>query len=285
LGLTDGNLASALSRLSGEAAADSPTGAFQMMNQFLGLMLDPSVDGRGSASGPAMGFAPEQAGAPPPDVALAYAKALKTPTADQQRWTGWSAAYGGYNKTNGDPVVGSSNVTAGAGGFAAGMDYRLTPETVAGFALAGGGTNWDLAQRLGGGKSDALQVGLYGKTRSGPAYLAASLAFTNHWMSTDRFAFAGDHLTASFNAQSYGGRIEAGYHLAATAVLAAAPYAAIQAQSSHPRVPRDRSQRRRLRAFVQCAQLNRCPQRARRALQPSRCAAKRHGADAARRAA
>ena len=38
----------------------------------------------------------------------------------------------------------------------------------------------------------------------------AALAFTNHWMSTDRLAFAGDHLTAIFNAQSYwtgGGRL------------------------------------------------------------------------------
>jgi hypothetical protein len=29
-------------------------------------------------------------------------------------------------------------------------------------------------------------------------------------MSTDRFAFAGDHLTASFNAQSFGGRVGSG---------------------------------------------------------------------------
>ena len=59
-----------------------------------------------------------------------------------------------------------------------------------GFALAGGGTNWSLAQGLGGGKSDAFQAGVYGATRSGPAYLAGAFAFTNHWMSTDRFAFA-----------------------------------------------------------------------------------------------
>src|SRR6516165_5902052 len=83
-------------------------------------------------------------------------------------------------------------------GFAAGLDYRLTPDTVAGFALAGGGTDWSLSQGLGGGKSDALQAGVYGATRSGPAYLAAAFAFANHWMSTDRFA-VGDHLTANFN--------------------------------------------------------------------------------------
>jgi outer membrane autotransporter protein len=52
-------------------------------------------------------------------------------------------------------------------------------------------------------------------------------------MSIDRFAFAGDHLTASFNARSYGGRVEAGYHLAATPMVAVTPYAAIQTQSFH----------------------------------------------------
>jgi outer membrane autotransporter protein len=58
------------------------------------------------------------------------------------------------------------------------------------------------------------------------------LAFTNHWMSTDRFAFAGDHLSASFNAQSFGGRIESGYRFA-TIYGGLTPYAAIQAQNFH----------------------------------------------------
>ncbi|WP_154071048.1 autotransporter outer membrane beta-barrel domain-containing protein [Bradyrhizobium lablabi] len=71
---------------------------------------------------------------------------------------------------------------------------------------------------------------VYGTTRSGPAYVAASLAFTNHWMSTDRFAAFGDHLTASFNAQSVGGRIEGGYRFA-TPIGGVAPYAALQAQN------------------------------------------------------
>ena len=95
-----------------------------------------------------------------------------------------------------------------------------------------GGTSWGLAQGLGGGKSDAFQAGVYSTARSGPAYLAAALAYTDHWMSTDRFAFAGDHLTASFNAQSFGGRVESGYRFA-TFYGGLTPYAAIQAQSFH----------------------------------------------------
>jgi uncharacterized protein YhjY with autotransporter beta-barrel domain len=237
-GLTGGNLANALTLLSGEAATGSQQVAFQLGNQFLGIMLDPFVDGRGGlagAGGPALGFAPEHEDVSD-DIALAYAKILKAPpkpVSFDQRWSVWGAGYGGSNRTTGDPaVVGSHDLSARAAGGAAGLDYRLAPGTVVGFALAGAGTNWDLAQGLGGGKSDAFQAGVYGTTQWGATYLAAALAFTNHWMSTDRFAFAGDHLTASFNAQSFGGRVEGGYRVA-TFYGGVTPYAAIQTQSFH----------------------------------------------------
>src|SRR5690349_2903447 len=87
-------------------------------------------------------------------------------------------------------------------------------------------------RRIGGGRSDAFQAGVYGKTNFGPAYVAAALAFANHWMSTDRYAFAGDHLTARFNAQSFGGRIETGYRYGLASV-GVTPYAAVQAQTFH----------------------------------------------------
>src|ERR1019366_8888076 len=52
---------------------------------------------------------------------------------------------------------GSHDLSARTGGFAAGADYRVSPFTMLGFALAGGGTNWSMAQGLGGGRSDAFQ--------------------------------------------------------------------------------------------------------------------------------
>jgi outer membrane autotransporter protein len=234
--LTGGNLNNALAQLSGEAATGAQQGAFQLTNQFLGIMLDPFVDGRGQAlGGNAIGFAPEREQLRD-DIALAYAKILKEPPKPQtfeQRWSVWGAGYGGSNRTTGDPlIVGSHDLAASTAGGATGLDYRLAPGTVVGFALAGGGTNWSLAQGLGGGKSDAFQAGVYGTARSGPVYLAAALAFTNHWVSTDRLAFAGDHLTASFNAQSFGGRVESGYRFA-TFYGGLTPYAAIQSQTFH----------------------------------------------------
>jgi len=235
-GLTGVNLGNALTLLSGEAATGAQQGAFQLTNQFLGVMLDPFVDGRNSiagAGGPTLGFAPEREELPE-DVTLAYAKLLKAPpkpASFDERWNVWGAGYGGGNRTSGDPaVVGSHDLTARTAGGAAGLDYHLSRDSVVGVALAGGGTNWSLAQGLGGGKSDAFQAGIYGTTRWGSAYLAAALSFTNHWMSTDRFAFAGDHLSASFNAQSFGGRVESGYRFA-TIYGGLTPYAAVQAQN------------------------------------------------------
>src|SRR5262249_59748165 len=79
-----------------------------------------------------------------------------------------------------------------------------------GGAWAGGGTRGALWGGVGGGKSDASRPGVSGPPKYGPAYLAAAFAFANHWMSTDRTAVF-DHLSANFNAQSYGGRLESGY--------------------------------------------------------------------------
>ena len=235
--LTGTNLQNALTQLSGEANVDGQAVTFQQMTQFLSLMLDPFVAGRNSVGGGggALGFAPEQEADFPSDIALAYDAILKAPpkpaTLDQ-RWSAWGTAYGGSDKTNGDPAVGSNTFAANTFGFAAGMDYHPAPDAILGFALAGGGTNWNLAQALGNGRSDAFQAGVYGTKYFGPAYVSGALALANNWMTTNRTAL-GDQLTASFNAQSFGGRLEAGYRYAVQPAIGLAPYAALQAQTVH----------------------------------------------------
>jgi uncharacterized protein with beta-barrel porin domain len=235
--LTGGNLANALTQLDGEAAVDGEAATFQQMTQFLSLMLDPFAGGRNGAGGGsgALGFAPEQEAYFPSDIALAYDAILKAPprpTSVDQRWSVWGTAYGGADKTSGDPAVGSTTFTANTFGFAAGMDYHTAPDSVLGFALAGGGTNWNLAQALGGGRSDAFQAGVYGTKYFGPAYVAGALALANNWMTTNRIA-VGDQLTANFNAQSFGGRVEAGYRYALAPAIGVTPYAALQEQYLH----------------------------------------------------
>jgi len=189
--------------------------------------------GGGFGGGRAIGFAAEQPANLPPEIALAYAGVLKAPPPApfEQRWTSWGASYGGSNWSTGNPATGSSNVAAQTYGVVAGLDYHYSPDTIFGFALGGGGTNWGLATG-GTGRSDAFQTGVYGITRSGPAYLTAALAFTNHWMTTNRGAL-GDALTANFDAQSYGARIEGGYRYAVLPTLGVTPYAALQAQDFH----------------------------------------------------
>jgi uncharacterized protein with beta-barrel porin domain len=237
--LSGTQLQTALTQLDGEASTDAEKGAFELMNQFMGLMLDPFVAGRiGSVNGNSIGFAPEQQASFPPDIAQAYASVFKAPPASApptQGWTAWGSGFGASSNTHGNGTVGSTNVTAGDYGFAGGMDYHFTPDALAGFALAGAGTTWNLAQGLGGGHSDAFQAGVYTKSYWGPAYVAAALAFSNNWFTTDRSAL-GDQLQATFNGQSYGGRLESGYRYSVPVsggVIGATPYAAIQTQWFH----------------------------------------------------
>jgi uncharacterized protein with beta-barrel porin domain len=212
------------------------------MTGFLSLMLDPTAGRDGTASsGGAASFAPEQDASLPADVAIAYAKVLRqqaqsqTPQSFDQRWAAWGSAFGGTSFTNGNATIGSNNVSANDYGFAVGMEYHSTPNSTYGFGLAGGGTNWNLAQGLGGGRSDSFQVGIYAKTHAGPAYLSATLAFANHWFNTSRIAL-GDLLQASFTGQSYAARLEGGYRYAVPItgiIVGATPYAALQAQDFH----------------------------------------------------
>ena len=229
-GLTPGGL----TRIDGEAATGAEQAAFQLTTEFLNLMLDPFVDGRsgtGGTAGQAIGFSADTQAALPPDVALAYASVLKAPPKASfvQRWTAWGGAYGGGSSISGDPTAGSNSLTAQTYGIAGGMDYHVSPDSILGFALAGGGTNWDLAGGLGGGRSDAFQLGGYGVTHAGPAYVEGAASFTNHWFSTSRTAL-GDQLTGRFQGQSYGARLEGGYRFAPLPWFGITPYAALQAQ-------------------------------------------------------
>ena len=241
-GLTGSQLGTALSQLDGEDGTGAEHGAFQLMTEFLGLMLDPwTGGGASSGGGGTTGFAAENDGGLPPNVALAYARALKKQAPSQpqqqqdfdQRWSSWASGYGGSSTSEGNAVIGSNNLTASTYGYAAGMDYRVTPEMIYGFALSGGGTNWSLAQNLGGGRSDAFQAGVHGTTHAGPLYLSGALAFANHWFTTNRIAALGDELRAKFEGQSYAVRAEAGYRYAVLPMVGFTPYAALQVQDFH----------------------------------------------------
>ena len=85
-----------------------------------------------------------------------------------------------------------------------GADYRFSPFTLAGFALAGGGTNFSVANGLGSGRSDLFQAGAFIRHTVGPAYLSGALAYGWQDITTDRtVTIAGiDQLRAQFNANA-----------------------------------------------------------------------------------
>jgi autotransporter-associated beta strand protein len=260
-GLTGSALTNALTQLDGEAATGAERSAFQLTNQFMTLMLDPYVDGRGGpgsggyggggnggggyggagngsggyagagyGAAPGPGCAPGPQGSVPSNTSVfGLSKDCALRGVYEPRWSAWGSAFGGSSNANGNTSTGSTNVTAGTFGFAGGMDYHVTPNTLFGFALAGAGTNWGLSNSLGSGRSDALQVGAYGINWFGPAYVAGALSFTNNWFTTSRSAL-GDQLNANFSGQTYSARAEGGYRFAVLPTFGVTPYGAVQFQ-------------------------------------------------------
>jgi autotransporter-associated beta strand protein len=241
-GASGAALSNALTQLEGSAPGGGDLAAMQLMNEFLSLQLNPfasAAGGNPASIGGGRSFAAER----PVSQEAAEAYAAVTPKdrivkaavmpADP-RWSVWGGAFGGTSKISGDAVAGTADTTPKTYGFAGGADYHATRDTLFGFALAGGGTSWGLSDGLGGGRSDAFLLGAYGSHSFGPGYLSGVLGYAWHAMTTDRtVAVVGtEQLRASFNAQNFGGRIEAGYRLT-TPYVAITPYAAVQLQRVH----------------------------------------------------
>jgi uncharacterized protein with beta-barrel porin domain len=232
----------ALTQLSGEAATGSQQTTFDAMNLFMGTMLDPSSRGMASApGGGASGYAAEgDASAYASDGRQrtganrdAYAMFTKAPpvTPFEQRWSVWAAGFGGSQTTDGNATVGSNNTTSSIYGTAVGADYRISPFTIAGFALAGGGTNFSVANS-GSGHSDLFQAGAFIRHTVGAAYISAALAYGWQDITTDRTVTAAgtNQLRAEFDANAFSGRLEGGYRFVAPWIggIGITPYAAAQ---------------------------------------------------------
>jgi autotransporter-associated beta strand protein len=188
-----------LTQASGEVATGSQQTTFDAMGLFMGLLTDPFVAGRGDgAAGGAAAtpFADEGSanayadnGKPrSKDERDAYAAVYrKAPMADllAQRWSVWAAGFGGSQTTNGNATLSSNTATSRIYGAAVGADYRFSPFTLAGFALAGGGTNFSVANG-GTGRSDLFQAGAFIRHNVGPAYISGALAYGWQDITTDR---------------------------------------------------------------------------------------------------
>jgi autotransporter-associated beta strand protein len=228
-----------LTRVSGEVATGAQQTTFNAMNLFMGMLSDPFIEGRHPAIASHAGansFAEEPAPNPTRQRsnADAYATAVKAGAGNPylsaqpvNRWSVWAAGYGGSQTTDGSGSTGSNTATSRIYGTAAGADYRLSPETLVGFALAGGGTSFSIANGLGGGSSDLFQAGAFVRHNAGNAYLSGALAYGWQDISTDR-AVGTDQLRAKFNANAFSGRLEGGWRFVAP-WMGLTPYAAVQA--------------------------------------------------------
>jgi autotransporter-associated beta strand protein len=234
-----------LTQMSGEGATGSQQSTFQAMTQFMGVMTDPFTAGRGGDAPGATGFTEgddafnaayaasgrKRAGAERDAYGMITKAVPRAPTF-VSRWNVWGAGFGGSQSTDGNVVAGSNMATSRIGGVAVGADYWLSPQTIAGFALAGGGTSFSIANGLGSGRSDLFQAGAFIRHNVGPAYIAAAAAYGWQDISTDRtVTIAGvDRLRAQFNANAFSGRIEGGYRFVTPWMggIGITPYAAGQ---------------------------------------------------------
>ena len=230
-----------LTQVSGETATGAQQTTFNAMNQFMGVMTDPFIAGRGdpvSGGGNPNAYAEEslayaargksRSKSERDAYAAIYTKAPPLVQSFEQRWSVWAAGFGGSQRTDGNTIVGSNDTRSSIAGGAVGADYRVAPNTLAGFALAGGGTNFSV-NGFGSGRSDLFQAGAFIRHNVGAAYLSGALAYGWQDVTTDRtVTVAGiDRLRAQFNANAWSGRVEGGYRFVSQG-FGWTPYAAGQ---------------------------------------------------------
>src|SRR6185437_3364370 len=146
---------------SGAGVSSMSTVGAQMTTSFMTLLLNPFV-GSPDSNPAALGYARNFGAAGSQrsrEAEAAYAavtpKDPRVAATFDQRWSMWGQAYGGSNRTAADPSGPGADLSARTYGLAAGFDYRVSPDTMLGFALGGGGTSFGLSNGLSG-RSDAL---------------------------------------------------------------------------------------------------------------------------------
>jgi uncharacterized protein with beta-barrel porin domain len=207
----------------------------------MGVMTDPFSAGREAGTSAPPAFAAETEPATSYAASRtrstaerdAYAMFAKAPLARayEPHWSVWAAGFGGSQTSEGNTALGSNNTTSRLFGTAAGADYWFSAHTLAGFALAGGGTNFSVVNG-GTGRSDLFQAGAFVRHSNGPAYISVALAYGWQDVTTDRtVTIAGvDRLRAAFNANAYSGRVEGGHRYVTpwAGGIGLTPYAAAQ---------------------------------------------------------
>ena len=217
-----------LTQAAGESGTAAQQATFDAMGRFVGLLTDPTPRGL-AHTGSASGFADDRTGR----RTEAFARLADTPPASfEQRWNVWAAGLGGARSTSGNASTGSNEATSRSYAVAAGADRWLSPQTVTGFALAGGGTSFGVNGQ-GSGRSDLFQAGIHLRHTEGAAFIAAAFAYGWQDVTTDRTVTisGADRLRANFKANAWAARLEGGtrFVLPVNGGFGLSPYAAVQA--------------------------------------------------------
>jgi outer membrane autotransporter protein len=166
-------------------------------------------------------------------IALAEACDVACNATEPAKWGVWGGGLGGLGTVGADQPVGG--VTYNLGGFAAGLDRRITNSTLAGVTVGyAGGTQW-VSGFSGQGYSDTFFAGLYGGYAEGPVYLdgVVGYAYTNNRLSRSIIipGLAARTANGQTGANQVYGQLEGGYRFdigtAADAFIT--PFARLQA--------------------------------------------------------
>jgi outer membrane autotransporter protein len=248
--LTPAQTVLVLEQLTGEVATSVGPAGRQAMNSFMNEVFDRMNEGPYAPE-----IVPEQP-APPATVRVLgygpeagttlqmlggvamYGAPVAAPPPQTKPWNGWIAGYGQETRTDGDSYWGSHDREIDTVGVAVGIDYALTPDTIAGFAVGLGRSTFGLDGASGSGESDMVHAAIYGRTNFDAAYVAASIAVGYSDVSTERNLTIGttERFDADFSAWNLAGRVETGYRFDVPEIAVIpgrgwiTPYASLQVQ-------------------------------------------------------
>ncbi|MGL4728307.1 MAG: autotransporter outer membrane beta-barrel domain-containing protein, partial [Bosea sp. (in: a-proteobacteria)] len=237
-----------LDQLSGVSNAGAPALGAQTASGFLSAMMNPAAPGRSSApsGGLITAYAPDaEQRWTPAQLAISNAIGLKSvqgigddliatksfrPT---PIYNVWGSVTGGTGRVDGEAMQGNVRQNSSFGGVAVGVDARVLPETIVGFAMGGSAGSSTSANGLGKVETNLFQLGLYGSTKFGALSLAASGAWlTGSAEGTRAIPVLGQSSVVSkYDLNGLSGRFEAAWAVASLAGVSASPYAAFQAAS------------------------------------------------------
>jgi autotransporter-associated beta strand protein len=217
-GLTAAQGAQALAALGGQTYASFGSVSVQGGQSFMNAFTQQAGGGQGGGQ-----------------VALAEACDVAC-DATSGRWGAWGGGLGAFGTVAGN--ANSPGLTYNLGGFAAGLDYRFTPNFVAGVTAGYNAATLYPQGAPGQGTVGTVQFGLYGEYTAGPAYVDALAGYArsdNRMMR--QIIIPGLNLRTAWgqtHADQVFGQLEAGYKLTVAPSFGGfvTPFARLQASTS-----------------------------------------------------